>query len=298
MGEWEIHSHRARARIPAPPRRISTQLARSITCRGRHFKTQVMILRFGLRDLPCQYMAMSPPFPHSLIPPLSHCGIIGIMATGRDLSVDTLLKRVDQFFMGESPIHKTVQTLARRLPDKGIDYAIVGAMALFLHGYRRETVDVDLLMTQEGLERFREQLVGLGYLPAFPGAKRHFLDTETGIRIDILMTGEYPGDGKPKPVVFPDPSSVSQSKAGIQIIRLDALVELKLASGISAQARLKDLADVQEAIKELRLPRTLGEALNPYVREKYFSLWDAVESDRLNQSRPDYDNEPDLGGPE
>jgi hypothetical protein len=111
------------------------------------------------------------------------------------------------------------------------------------------------------------------------------------------MTGEYPGDGKPKPVVFPDPSSVSQSMAGIQIIRLEPLVELKLASGISAQARLKDLADVQEAIKELRLPRTLGEALNPYVREKYYSLWDAVESDRLNRSRPDYDN-PDPGGHE
>jgi hypothetical protein len=91
--------------------------------------------------------------------------------------------------------------------------------------------------------------------------------THSGIRIDILMTGEYPGDSKPKPVVFPDPSSVSQSKAGIQIIRLDALVEL-------------------------RLPRTLGESLNPYVREKYYSLWDGVESDRVNQSRPDYEPDP------
>ena len=62
------------------------------------------------------------------------------------MSVDALLNSVDAFFTGEGPVHKTMKTLARRFPEAGIDYAIVGAMALVMHGYRRETVDVDVLM--------------------------------------------------------------------------------------------------------------------------------------------------------
>ena len=41
--------------------------------------------------------------------------------------------------------------------------------------------------------------------------------------------------------------------------------------------RLKDLADVQEVIRIMRLPRTLAEQLNAFVREKYLELWQAVD---------------------
>jgi hypothetical protein len=209
----------------------------------------------------------------------------------QELLVDGALQELDRFFMEEGPVHKTLRELARRLDEQGIDYAVIGAMALFLHGYRRETVDVDLLLTREGLETFKETLIGLGYVAAFAGANKHFRDARTGVSVDIITTGEYPGDGKPKSVAFPDPRSVSESKGGIQTIRLPSLIELKLASGISAKARLKDLADVQEAIKELKLPRNLGDTLDTYVRDTYYSLWDGVEADRLNQARPDYDQE-------
>jgi hypothetical protein len=42
-------------------------------------------------------------------------------------------------------------------------------------------------------------LLGLGYVPAFPGAKKRLRSTRDGISIDLMTTGEYPGDGKPKP---------------------------------------------------------------------------------------------------
>jgi len=29
------------------------------------------------------------------------------------------------------------------------------------------------------------------------------------VSIDVLLTGDYPGDGKPKPVVFPDPAVIA-----------------------------------------------------------------------------------------
>src|SRR6185295_17220756 len=152
------------------------------------------------------------------------------MAVEQD-SVDSLLRRVDEFFMATSQVHKTMRALARRLPEEGIDYAIAGGMALVQHGYRRETVDVDLLLSKEGRESFLQNLVGRGYAPLFPGAQKGFRDTETGVSIDILTQGEFPGDGKPKPISFPDPASASIEIDGIRIVTLEKLIELKLASG-------------------------------------------------------------------
>jgi hypothetical protein len=63
---------------------------------------------------------------------------------------------------------------------------------------------------------------------------------------------------------------------GIRYLNLPSLLELKLASGLSAAHRLKDLADAQELIRVLKLPRDLGDRLNPYVQAKYFELWDAL----------------------
>jgi hypothetical protein len=60
-------------------------------------------------------------------------------------------------------------------------------------------------------------------------------------------------------------------------LTLEKLIELKLASGMTAPHRLKDLADVQEIIKIKSLGADFAEKLNPYVREKYLDLQKAVE---------------------
>ena len=59
---------------------------------------------------------------------------------------------------------------------------------------------------------------------------------------------------------------------------LEKLVELKLASGMTAPHRLKDLADVQELIKIKGLTADFAEKLNPFVREKFLELQKAVEN--------------------
>jgi hypothetical protein len=131
-------------------------------------------------------------------------------------------------------------------------------------------------MTREGLEKFHAELIGLGYEPAFPGAKKKLRSTRDGVSIEVMLTGEYPGDGKPKPVSMPDPASASTEIDGVKYVTLEKLIELKLASGISAPHRLKDLADVQELIKFKNLDADLADKLNPYVRAKYIELQDAV----------------------
>ena len=188
-------------------------------------------------------------------------------------SID-VLKQADEFFMGTGPVHRTLSNVSRRLSEAGIDYAVIGGMALALHGFVRPTQDVDLLVSPEGLEKFHTELVGRGYVPTFQGARKHFRDTETGVKVEMITASEYPGDGKPKPVVFPDPASKSETIGEHRVIKLPTLIELKLASGLSAEHRqLRDLADVQQLIETLDLPENLFEQLDPSVRDEYQRLW-------------------------
>ena len=197
-------------------------------------------------------------------------------------SLDDLYAEGLRYFMGQGTLNRTLTQLAGDLTEHGIDYMVIGAVALLAHGYPRFTEDIDLVLTAEGLETFHRELIGLGYVPAFPGAKKRLRSTKDGVSIDVMTSGEYPGDGKPKPVSIPEPSEASIEMDGIQIVTVEKLVELKLASGMTAPDRLKDLADVQELIKIRALQKDFAERLNPYVRGKFLELLESVEKSKTS----------------
>lgn len=178
--------------------------------------------------------------------------------------------------MGRSDAQQALARLAAVLEDTGIPYAIVGAMALNEWGYRRVTVDVDVLLTPDGLRRLKERVLGRGYVEKFPGS-RGLRDTVADVDVDVVLAGEFPGDGKPKPVAFPDPAEVAVRGEHVALLPLAKLVELKLASGTSAPHRLKDLADILELVRAAALPRELGHELDPSVQAKYDELWQAAQ---------------------
>jgi hypothetical protein len=186
------------------------------------------------------------------------------------------LRQAERFFMGEAEVQKALEKLASTLDALRIPYAIIGAMALNEFGYQRATVDVDVLLTAEGLAALKAGELGRGYTEKFPGS-RGLRDTEHGVDIDVVLAGSYPGDGRPKPVAFPDPATAAERGARIALLPLTTLLELKLASGISAPHRLKDLADVLELIRARGLSSDLATALNSYVRDKYLELWHAAQ---------------------
>jgi len=191
-------------------------------------------------------------------------------------NLSELLKEASQFYMSRGNVYATLQKLTRRLDQEKIPYALIGGMALAAHGFVRMTQDV--LMTPAGLALFRERCLGRGYVPAFPGAQKTFRDTETQVRIEVITTGEFPGDGKPKPVVFPDPDQESLEREGMQVLKLEKLIELKLASGMTAPQRLRDLADVQDLIITFDLPLDFAAQLDPSVQDQYRQLWQAAHS--------------------
>lgn len=177
--------------------------------------------------------------------------------------------------MGSGDVRKALLKLAQSLEALGIPYAIAGAMALNEFGYVRATSVVDVLLTAKGLEAFKGAYLGRGYAEKFPGS-RGLRDTEHGVTIDVLLTGDYPGDGKPKVIRFPDPAIAIRGER-VALLPLEKLIELKLASGLSAPHRLRDLADVQELVKHAKLPRAVGDRLDESVRAKFHELWDAAQ---------------------
>ena len=185
------------------------------------------------------------------------------------------MRQLGRFFMKEGEVYSALRAISRKLEELQIPYAVAGGMALNAHGYQRATVDVDVLVTEAGLRRIHEELEGLGYVPPFAGSKQ-LKDVQHKVRIEFLVSGQYPGDGKPKPVAFPNPAEVATEIEGIAYLKLPTLVELKLASGMTNPGRLKDLADVQEMIRALKLPRDFASQLNAYVRAEYQRLWDLV----------------------
>ena len=174
--------------------------------------------------------------------------------------------------MGEGTLNETLRRVAKDLENHGIEYSVIGAIALNNYGYRRFTEDINLLLTCEGLEKFQNELVGLGYRPTFQGATKKFRTIEENVTVEIITSGAFPGDGKPKAVVFPNPRDVSVEIEGVKTVTLEKLIELKLASGMTAPHRLKDLADVQELIKIRNLTADFAGKLSSFVREKFLEL--------------------------
>jgi hypothetical protein len=195
-----------------------------------------------------------------------------------DVRVHAVLAQLGEFFMGKSPVHQSALEIARHFEEAGIDYAIAGAVALGVHGFVRATEDVDVLVSREGLAQFKDQWLGRGYVDLRPGGKA-VRDTIHNVKIDFLIAGDYPGDGLPKQVRFPDPASSSIRGKEFRLLSLERLVEIKLASGMTAAHRMQDLADVIQLIKRGRIPKEFVSQLDASVHAKFLELWDLAQRD-------------------
>lgn len=186
-------------------------------------------------------------------------------------SIDYVLDEGGRLFMGESEVNKTLKRISAKLDELGVPYAVAGGMAMIAHGYVRFTDDVDILITRADLTQVHAAVDGRGWIRPFSTSK-NLRDSTTGVKIEFLLTGDFPGDGKPKPVSFPQPAHVAVEIDGIKYLNIATLINLKLASFMTGTDRAKDLGDVQELMKALRLGREFAVSIDPYVRPLYEDL--------------------------
>jgi hypothetical protein len=173
------------------------------------------------------------------------------------------IQEIDLFFEGRGREHRTMRRLVENLEKAKISYAIMGAMAVNAHRHERTTNDVDILLTAEGFTEFRRRFVPRSYDPV-PGRPRRFLDRRYRVTFDVLVTGLFPGSGKPGPIAFPDPAAVSETIQDISVVNLPTLIQLKLAA-----RRHSDFGDVVNLIRVHDLDESFREKLHPAVHRDF-----------------------------
>ena len=172
------------------------------------------------------------------------------------------------FFEKAGRVWDTLRELERRLGEAGLDYVVIGGLALNAYNYPRQTIDVDIVLTPADFERFKARFAGSAYrsLPKLP---RRFLDPATDVTIDVLIAGQIAGNAKKNSSVrFPDPSE-AEVHADLRTVSLARLIELKLVTW-----RYKDWGDVVELIRRNNLPTSFAEKLDPITRSVYGECWD------------------------
>ena len=195
--------------------------------------------------------------------------------------LDKRLWEIGMFFQKNDPVHQSLRRLAKRLEKAGIPYAVMGAMAVNLHGARRTTDDVDVLLTPEGLQRFRQELLPKFYKPT-EGRSRRFTERKSGVQVDCLVTGHFPGRGRPGPFAFPDPQEVAVEIEKVQVVNLPQLIQLKLAA-----RRHYDFGDVGFLIHVHNLDESFMEKLHPSVHQDFIECLEEKRREDEYEARQD-----------
>ena len=172
--------------------------------------------------------------------------------------------------LGNETLWEVAQSCHQLLEEAEIPHAIVGGVAVCLHGYQRNTVDVDLLVRKEDGERLREVLEQAGFEWI---AREAEFRSASGIPVQFLMAGERAGKGSE--IRLPDPDSAKSVtiKEGLPVLSLARLIETKLACGSGSLRRThKDFADVVELIVANRLGSGFARFLHKTIRETFRNL--------------------------
>ncbi len=151
-----------------------------------------------------------------------------------------------------------------------VPYAVVGGVAVCLHGYQRNTVDLDLLVRAEDADATRSAMRQAGF--TWSEEAKEFR-SGSGVPVQFLIAGEPAGPHSE--VKLPDPSDRKTTVAleGLPVISLARLIELKLACGEGNLRRThKDLADVVELIAVHGLSRSFARFLHKSLRKTFREL--------------------------
>lgn len=156
------------------------------------------------------------------------------------------------------------------LCEANVPHALVGGVAVCLHGYQRNTVDVDLLIRREDVETVRAILEREHYV--WHPDKAEFRSA-SGIAIQFLLAGDRAGPASE--VAMPNPSNARATTEieGLGVLTLAKLIESKIACGEGNPRRThKDFADVVELIIANGLDGAFARFLHRSIRTAYRKL--------------------------
>lgn len=161
----------------------------------------------------------------------------------------------------EGLILETARDLTRLLEEAGIEAAVVGGVAVVLHGYLRTTADVDVYVGAE-TQAAADVLAANGY--TFDAPNREFRRGDVPVHfVRLEEVGQPPRE---RTLI-----------EGVRTVSLPDLIDMKLRSGTKFVNRAKDLADVVELIRARSLGAGFAALIEKSLRPEFKRLARAVE---------------------
>ena len=162
---------------------------------------------------------------------------------------------------GRGSILDTAREVTALLRASGVSAAVIGGIAVVLHGHWRSTRDIDLLAGSP-LEAIAGVLEAHGF--RHDPARREFVR-----------------DGIPVHLVSPEQAGALVGDMveieGIVTVSLPDLIAMKLRSGSANLLRAQDLADVIGLIRRCRLTGEFARNLDRALRPTFRKLARAIE---------------------
>ncbi len=151
-----------------------------------------------------------------------------------------------------------------------VSHSICGGVAVCLHGYQRNTTDIDVIIQKDDSAKVKQLLLSEGY--RWDETNQEFR-SPSEIAVQFLIAGERAGKGSE--VKIPEPSGELnvEEREGLSVVRLSRLIEMKLACGMHNLRRTyKDFADVVELIAIRKLDGSFARFLHASLRETFREL--------------------------
>lgn len=165
---------------------------------------------------------------------------------------------------GRGAILDLARELSSHIRESGLSAAVIGGIAVVLHGHWRATRDIDL-QVGSSLREMADLLETHGF--SHDPARREFVR-----------------DGIPVHLVPPEQTGMTELRTleieGILTVPLADLIAMKLRSGTKNLLRAQDLADVIGLIRHNRLTGEFASELDKSLRPAFRKLVKAIESER------------------
>jgi len=179
--------------------------------------------------------------------------------------------------LGNESLWKVALHCHSLLHRSNIAHSICGGVAICLHGYQRNTTDVDLIISHSDSSRVMKLLLSEGF--RWDEVYKEFRSAG-GIAIQFLIAGEKAGKGSDVTIPEPIGELNVEEREGLPVVKLSRLIEMKLARGMGTLRRThKDFADVVELIIIRKLDGSFTRFLHSSLRPAFRDLVRNAQSD-------------------
>ncbi len=172
--------------------------------------------------------------------------------------------------LGNQSLWEVALRCHRIFEQSNIPHSICGGVAVCLHGYQRNTTDVDVIINSSDSATVKKLLLAESF--QWNEDLKEFR-SPSGVPVPFLIAGDRAGKGSE--VTIPDPVGDLnvQELEGLSVVRLSRLIEMKLASGTGSLRRThRDFADVVELIAIRKLDSSFARYLHKSLRSTFREL--------------------------